>query len=304
MPSGARRSCRPRHRAHPARRSSATPPATGRCPPRSTSTRRRPATFAPCPRAARAWRPQVGDLVSAQPERGLPVVAGVLLVSSAETGELLALSIARRSPRFAPAPRRRSRPRRWRRDDARIGRVIGCGVNGAWAARCLAAAGYGPGVCADPRPEAADALAAELGWRRAPRGGGRPGRRRDRDPGRGPVIPPPTCAPASTWPCSAPTRTARPRSSSRRWPLPAVLRRVGAGLGGRRALGRGRRRGGRPRRGHRARRRALGGRRAAASADEITLFDSTGLAIQDLGIAAGVLDAWREGSVEAPTISV
>ena len=51
------------------------------------------------------------------------------------------------------------------REDARTVGVIGCGVNGAWAARCLAAAGYGPGVCADAAPEAAaEALAAELGW--------------------------------------------------------------------------------------------------------------------------------------------
>ena len=38
-------------------------------------------------------------------------------------------------------------------------------MNGAWAARCLTAAGYGPGVCHDARPETAAALAAELGWR-------------------------------------------------------------------------------------------------------------------------------------------
>jgi len=43
--------------------------------------------------------------------------------------------------------------------------VIGCGLHGAWAARCLAAAGYGPGVCFDPRAAAALALAEELGWR-------------------------------------------------------------------------------------------------------------------------------------------
>ena len=29
------------------------------------------------------------------------------------------------------------------------------------------------------------------------------------------------------------------------------------------------------------------------SAEEITLFDSTGLAIQDLGIATAVYEAWR-----------
>ena len=38
--------------------------------------------------------------------------------------------------------------------------------------------------------------------------------------------------------------------------------------------------------------------------DEITLFDSTGLAIQDLGIAAAVLDAWRAGDAEATRIAI
>ncbi|HYM57042.1 MAG TPA: hypothetical protein VES79_03685, partial [Solirubrobacteraceae bacterium] len=50
------------------------------------------------------------------------------------------------------------------RDDARTVGVIGCGLHGVWAARCLAADGYGPGVCSDPRSEAAEALAGELGW--------------------------------------------------------------------------------------------------------------------------------------------
>ena len=34
------------------------------------------------------------------------------------------------------------------------------------------------------------------------------------------------------------------------------------------------------------------------SAEEITLFDSTGLAIQDLAIAIAVYEAWSEGQVE------
>ena len=111
---------------------------------------------------------------------------------------------------------------------------------------------------------------------------------------------------ASTSRCSAPTRTARPRSSSRRSRAAALFcdeweqaskggelsGPVGAGL----------------------RRRAsevteigdvlAGARPGRQAAEEITLFDSTGLAIQDLGIAAGVLAAWREGSVEAPTIAL
>jgi ornithine cyclodeaminase/alanine dehydrogenase-like protein (mu-crystallin family) len=43
--------------------------------------------------------------------------------------------------------------------------LVGCGVNGSWAARCLAAAGFGPGVCHDADMDAAERLAAELGWR-------------------------------------------------------------------------------------------------------------------------------------------
>jgi alanine dehydrogenase len=35
---------------------------------------------------------------------------------------------------------------------------------------------------------------------------------------------------------------------------------------------------------------------------EVTLFDSTGLAIQDLGVAAAVFEGWRRGEVEAPTV--
>ena len=41
-----------------------------------------------------------------------------------------------------------------------------------------------------------------------------------------------------------------------------------------------------------------------SDADEITLFDSTGLAIQDLGIALAVLEAHREGRVEAATVAL
>ena len=39
-----------------------------------------------------------------------------------------------------------------------------------------------------------------------------------------------------------------------------------------------------------------------SSADEITLFDSTGLAIQDLAIAHAVLEAHRAGAVKAPAV--
>jgi ornithine cyclodeaminase/alanine dehydrogenase-like protein (mu-crystallin family) len=43
----------------------------------------------------------------------------------------------------------------------------------------------------------------------------------------------------------------------------------------------------------------LGRAQGRRSDDEITLFDSTGLAIQDLGIAIAVYEAWGEGRVQA-----
>jgi ornithine cyclodeaminase/alanine dehydrogenase-like protein (mu-crystallin family) len=40
------------------------------------------------------------------------------------------------------------------------------------------------------------------------------------------------------------------------------------------------------------------------SPDAVTLFDSTGLAIQDLAVAAAALEALREGRVEAQRIAL
>ena len=37
---------------------------------------------------------------------------------------------------------------------------------------------------------------------------------------------------------------------------------------------------------------------------EITLFDSTGLAIQDLAICRALYERWREGEIEAPLVSL
>jgi ornithine cyclodeaminase/alanine dehydrogenase-like protein (mu-crystallin family) len=39
-------------------------------------------------------------------------------------------------------------------------------------------------------------------------------------------------------------------------------------------------------------------------AESVTLFDSTGLAIQDLAIAAAALDAVRTGRVSAATVTL
>ncbi len=180
----------------------------------------------------------------ANPSRGLPVVAGALLVSSADTGELQAIMDCAAITSLRTGAAAAVSAQVLARDDARSVGLIGCGVNGAWAARCLVAAGYGPGVCTDVRPEAADALAAELGWRLGlTRAGGGRRHRRHRDPRRrardrrgGPAA----------RSASGGARRRRPRQGRGRarcaCALPALLRRVGAGLEGRRALGRGRRR--------------------------------------------------------------
>ena len=103
-------------------------------------------------------------------ERGLPAVAGALLVSSAETGELLAVLDCATVTSLRTGAAAAVSARALAAEGASTVGVIGCGVNGAWAARCLVAAGYGPGVCFDPRAEAAEAVASDLGWRTGQRG--------------------------------------------------------------------------------------------------------------------------------------
>lgn len=101
----------------------------------------------------------------ANPQRGLPVVAGALLVSSAETGELLAILDCGAVTSLRTGAAAAVSAQALAREDARSVGLIGCGVNGGWAARCLAATGYGEGVCSDSRSANAEALADELGWR-------------------------------------------------------------------------------------------------------------------------------------------
>jgi alanine dehydrogenase len=239
------------------------------------------------------------------PERGLPVVMGALLVSSAESGELLAVIDTPSVTSLRTGGAAAVSAQVLARDDARSVGVIGCGVNGAWAARCLVAAGYGPGVCADARPEAAQALAAELGWRAGDRA-----EAAAQDvvvtvtPGDAPVIEAGDLRPGqhlAVLGADAHGKAevgldalARCRIFCDEWEQASkggelsgavtagVVTRdevteIGAVLADR-----------------------APGRRAA---DEVTLFDSTGLAIQDLGIAHAVLDAHRDGRVEAPLIS-
>jgi ornithine cyclodeaminase/alanine dehydrogenase-like protein (mu-crystallin family) len=189
---------------------------------------------------------------------------------------------------------------------ARTVGIVGCGLHGAWAARCLAAAGYGPGVCADPRADAAEALAAELGWD----AGGRAAALRCDvvccvTPGAEPVVEGADLHPGvhlnmlgADGPGKAEATVGAVASCQLfcdEWEQAShggeLTGAVEAGAISRddvTELG-----------------AVLAGDLAGRSGPEAaTLFDSTGLAIQDLAICAAVLEAWRAGRVRAQEVSL
>src|SRR5215211_7015517 len=100
----------------------------------------------------------------ANPAAGLPVVMGVICVSSISDGRPLALVDVRSITALRTGAVAVVAAQELAREDASSVGLIGCGLHGTWAARCLAAAEYGPGVCFDPDPDAAGALAGELSW--------------------------------------------------------------------------------------------------------------------------------------------
>jgi alanine dehydrogenase len=240
------------------------------------------------------------------PERGLPVVAGAVVLSDAITGELRAIIDCRavtwlRTGAAAAVSAQVLAPR-----GAETVGIVGCGVNGAWAARCLKAAGYGPGVCADVREDVARALADELGWRVGTRA----------DAASQDVV-------ATMTPGDAPVVMA---SELRAGQHLAVL---GADAHGKaeveadaladcrlfcdeweQASGGGELAGavaaGSVRRGDVTQLGdvLIGAAEGRSSAEEITLFDSTGLAIQDLAITAAAYDAWRGGGIVAEAVEL
>ncbi len=98
------------------------------------------------------------------PAAGLPVVMGTISISSALDGQPLALADVRSVTALRTGAVAAVAAQELAREDAASVGIVGCGLHGTWAARCLAAAEYGPGVCFDPDPEAAGRLAGELGW--------------------------------------------------------------------------------------------------------------------------------------------
>ena len=238
--------------------------------------------------------------------RGLPVVRGAILVSDAATGEELALIECASVTSLRTGGAAAVSAQVLACGDAVGAGIVGCGVNGAWAARCLAAAGYESGVCHDARPEVAEALADELGWSA--------GSREEAvaqdvvvtvTPGHEPVIRAPDLRPGqhlAMLGADAAGKAEAELEAIRRCSLfcdewkqasaggelahaveaDAVTRadvtQLGDVLSG-----------------------SAGGRRES---DEITLFDSTGLAIQDLAIVGAVYDAWQAGGIEAPIVEL
>jgi alanine dehydrogenase len=97
--------------------------------------------------------------------KGLPVVVGVILVSDATTGEWLALVDGTAVTALRTGASAAVATRALAREDAATVGLIGCGLHGAWAGRCLLAEGYADGICADADEEAAARVADELGWR-------------------------------------------------------------------------------------------------------------------------------------------
>ncbi|MGI8429277.1 MAG: ornithine cyclodeaminase family protein, partial [Solirubrobacteraceae bacterium] len=192
------------------------------------------------------------------------------------------------------------------RADATSVGIIGCGLHGAWAARCMAAAGYGPGVCHDPQPQPAQALAAELGWRAGTReqaigcdivccvtpgaeividaGDLRPGLHLNMLGADGPgkaeasIDAVASCALY----CDEWQQASHGGELSGAIAAGLVTRERVTELGA-----------------------VLNGEHPGRHGPEaVTLFDSTGLAIQDLAVAGAALAAWRDGRVSAQTVTL
>jgi alanine dehydrogenase len=238
------------------------------------------------------------------PQAGLPVVMGVICVSSAADGEPLALVDVRAVTALRTGAVAAVAAQELAREDARTAGIIGCGLHGTWAARCLAAAEYGPGICFDPDPEAAGQLAGELGWEAGTREDAlgcdvvtcvTPGnepvvRKADLRPGThlnmlgadgpGKAEAEPDAVAACQLFCDEWTQASHGGELTGAVEAGLVSREDVAELGA-----------------------VLTGAHPGRSApDGVTLFDSTGLAIQDLALCLALIEAHRAGRVRADPV--
>jgi alanine dehydrogenase len=238
--------------------------------------------------------------------RGLPVVRGEVLLSDAETGEELAVIECSSVTSLRTGAAAAVSAQVLALDEASTVGIIGSGVNGAWSARCLAAAGYGDGVCVDVRPEAAQALAEELSWRVGDRA-----EAAAQDvvvtvtPGSEPVILASELSPGQHIAVLGADAHGKQEVELEaiegcslfcdEWEQASaggeLANGMDAGIVSRddvMQLG-----------------DVLTGESTWTRSDgEITLFDSTGLAIQDLAICQAVYERWKAGEVEAPVVSL
>jgi ornithine cyclodeaminase/alanine dehydrogenase-like protein (mu-crystallin family) len=240
------------------------------------------------------------------PPRGLPTVTGVICLSNAETGQPLMLLDARSVTALRTGAVAAVATQVLAAPGARSVGLVGCGLHGVWTARCLATAGYGPGVCFDPAGEAAKRLAGELGWQTGSReqalrqqvvccvtpgaeivvqaGDLRPGLHLNMLGADGPGKAEATVGAVASCALFCDEWQQASHGGELTGAIEAGLvtrdrvTELGAVLAGRTA--------GRP------------------GPEAVTLFDSTGLAIQDLAVAKAALEAWRGGGVEAQTVSL
>lgn len=240
------------------------------------------------------------------PARGLPTVTGIVCLSDASTGEPLMLLDARAVTALRTGAAATVAAQALAREDAHSVGIIGCGSHGAWSARCLASAGYERGVCHDPRPEAPGALAAELGWSAGTRVEAigcdivccvtpgadlvieaddlRPGLHLNMLGADGPGKAEASVAAVASCAlyCDEWEQASHGGELTAAITAGVVTREQVTELGA-----------------------VLAGEAPGRPGPEaLTLFDSTGLAIQDLAISAAALTAWREGRVTAQTVSL
>jgi alanine dehydrogenase len=238
--------------------------------------------------------------------RDLPTVTGTILVSEAETGRLLALVDGRSVTALRTGAAAAIASQALESANARTVGLIGCGLHGRWAGACLKTAGYDEGICADVNPAAARAAADELGWNY-----GTLDEALGCDvitlvtPGYKPVMRASDLRPGThlnALGADGPGKAEMTveaveqcelycdewRQASHGGELTGA---VGSGLIAQNRvteLG-----------------AVLTGQSPGRTSEEVvTLFDSTGLAIQDLAIVKAVLDEYHSGSIEAPLISL
>lgn len=234
------------------------------------------------------------------PARGLPTVTGVICLSDATNGEPLMLLDARSVTALRTGAAAAVATLALARNGARTVGLVGCGLHGAWTGRLLVAAGYVAGVCADPDAAAVAGVAGELGWE--------VGSLADAlacdivccvTPGAEPILDAGDLRPGShlnmlgaDGPGKAeatPEAVAACALFCDEWEQAAhggeLMGAVQAGLVARDRV------------------TELGAVLAGDApgrpgSESVTLFDSTGLAIQDLAVAGAAYEAWRAGTVE------